>query len=523
MAEWDDGYVTDVPYVTGYYTETTPVWIGTAATLLGLAAADLTQPFCYADLGCGNGVTALVVAATMPRAEVWAFDFNPAHIGSGRDIARRAGLTNIHFEEASFEDLAHDSRDALPRFDYLVAHGVLSWISLENRARMFSAIGRRLAPGGVAYISYNLATGWTGMRPVRTLMRLLAEASPERSDVAVASVFAVLDKMKAAGAAMFQDHPELDQRLAGFRGHDPGYVAHELLNRDWHPVMFPAVAEAMAAIKCEYIGSATLQNNIAALTVPATLLGMFGQIRDSGLRETLRDIASAAGFRRDLYQRGPRRLSPTEHKGRIDAIELARTFRPVPEPFTLSTVLGPVTPDVVNYPALLRLFDAGPRTIGELLRHAKQAAWPDLAVTEAVLLLVGSGLLSPMLAEPPGDAAKQAASRLNAVHAALFDQGYARSFLAYPALGAAWQADELDVVALDELRGGVVAEEAPLVTAVLERLTRGGRQLRHAGAVVMDPAATREHVTFQVREMLRQRLPTMRRLGVLDDAPAVPG
>ena len=102
MAHWDDGYVSDVTYTSGYHNETPPVWLAAAATLSGFTAPDLTRPFRYADLGCGNGVTALVVAATMPHAEVWACDFNPAHVENGRDTARRAGLTNIHFEEASF-------------------------------------------------------------------------------------------------------------------------------------------------------------------------------------------------------------------------------------------------------------------------------------------------------------------------------------------------------------------------------------------------------------------------------------
>jgi SAM-dependent methyltransferase len=522
MADWDDGYVSDVPYVTGYHTESAPVWIDTAATCLGLAAPDITRPFHYADLGCGNGVTALVVAATMPHAEIWAFDFNPAHVGSGRDIARRAGLHNIHFEEASFDDLARCPRDALPTFDYIVAHGVVSWISLENRRRLFNVIGQRLAPGGIAYLSYNVASGWTGMRPVRTLMRLLAEASPERTDLAAAGVFDQLDKMKSAGAAMFQQHPELDARLARFRAADQRYVAHELLNRDWYPVMFPAVASAMAGIKCDYIGSATIHANVAGLTVPAALLDLFGQIRDTPLRETLRDIAGAAGFRRDLYQRGPRRMSPTEHQARLDAVRLARTFRPMEDPFVLQSVLGPLTPDLARYKTLLAVVESGPTTIGQLRAHAELAGWPDQALIEAVTLMAGSGHLAPMLPEPPGEAAKQAAARLNAVHAALFDQGYTRQFLAYPALGAAWPAEALEIVALDELRKAEVAEEQPLSTAVLERVTRGGRELQEGGQTVTDPAAVRDYVTVKVREMLKHRLPAMQRFGLLDAAPEVP-
>jgi SAM-dependent methyltransferase len=142
MADWDHGYVSDVSYTAGFHRETAPAWIATVATCLNSVPPDIANPFRYADLGCGNGVTALVVAATMPHADVWAFDFNPAHIHSGRDVARRAGLTNIHFEEASFEDLACRPPGALPMFDYIAAHGVISWISHENKRHVFDVIGR---------------------------------------------------------------------------------------------------------------------------------------------------------------------------------------------------------------------------------------------------------------------------------------------------------------------------------------------------------------------------------------------
>ena len=80
MAGWDDGYVTDVVYTSSFYRETTPAWLAMSSLLLGHRPPDLTKSFAYADLGCGNGVSALTVAATSPQAEVHAFDFNPAHI-----------------------------------------------------------------------------------------------------------------------------------------------------------------------------------------------------------------------------------------------------------------------------------------------------------------------------------------------------------------------------------------------------------------------------------------------------------
>ena len=146
MAGWDDGYVTDVAYTTNFYREITPAWLATTCLLLGQRPPDLTRPFRYADLGCGHGFTALVVAATCPQAEVWAFDFNPAHIEWANRLAAAAGLTNVRFVEASFAELAALPEAALPAFDFMVSHGVLSWISPENRRLMLDVIRQRLRP-----------------------------------------------------------------------------------------------------------------------------------------------------------------------------------------------------------------------------------------------------------------------------------------------------------------------------------------------------------------------------------------
>jgi SAM-dependent methyltransferase len=513
MADWNDGYVTDVPYTAAYHRETVPVWIATTATLLGAVPPDLTRPFRYADLGCGSGVTALVVAATMPQAEVWAFDFNPAHVAAGRDVARRAGLTNIIFEEASFDELASRPREALPMFDFIVAHGVMSWISLENRRRLLEVIGQRLVPGGIIFISYNVATGWVAIPPVQTLLRLLAHSGRERSDLAIDSGLDLLDRMKDAGAAIFQEHPTLAARLAAFRGQDRHYVAHELLNRNWRAVMFSDVVTAMAGIKCDYLGAAEPMYNNVGVTVPAPLRGMFGEAGDIRLRETLRDLASGNGFRRDLFQRGRKAMSIAERAARTGSIALVREFRPVPEAFEFNTMLGRVTADPARYRALLEILAAGPSTIGELRAHPVLAGWSEAILMEVVTLLLSVGFLAPVLPEPPAEGAIAATRRLNTVHAALFEQNYLQPLLAYPALGAAWQANPVDLLVLDELRADQAVDRPRLTEAVLLRLERSGQRLQMNDQTIADPAAMRESLSNRIGDLIRDRLPAMCRLG----------
>src|SRR5262249_45052466 len=159
-------------------------------------------------------------------------------------------------------ELATLPATALPDFDLVVSHGVLSWISPQNRLQLIAVIGKRLKPGGVVYLSYNVTTGWSAMVPVRSLMHRLTMASPERTDIAVPGVLDYVDRLKQAGALFFQANPGLENRLADLRKLDARYIAHEYLNQDWHPLMFADVADEMLETKCRFIGSATLAENI---------------------------------------------------------------------------------------------------------------------------------------------------------------------------------------------------------------------------------------------------------------------
>jgi 2-polyprenyl-3-methyl-5-hydroxy-6-metoxy-1,4-benzoquinol methylase len=89
------------------------------------------EALAYCDLGCGQGYTANLIAAANPAAQVLGVDFNPSHIANARTLANAAGLSNVDFREASFEDIA--ARPATPQFDIMAMHGVFSWISAPNR------------------------------------------------------------------------------------------------------------------------------------------------------------------------------------------------------------------------------------------------------------------------------------------------------------------------------------------------------------------------------------------------------
>jgi SAM-dependent methyltransferase len=107
------------------------------------------------ELGCGDGGNALSIAQTLPGARVVGLDASESAIARGVTLAEAAGLGNVQLRPADIEALPED----VGRFDYIVAHGVYSWIPARVRVALLAAVRRLLQPNGIAFVSYNAYPG----------------------------------------------------------------------------------------------------------------------------------------------------------------------------------------------------------------------------------------------------------------------------------------------------------------------------------------------------------------------------
>jgi SAM-dependent methyltransferase len=524
MALWDDGYITDVAYTTNAYQEAMPSWLAACSLLLGYRPPDLAAPFRYADMGCGNGLSTMVAAAANPHAECWGFDFNPTHIENARALARQAKLTNVRFEEVSFEALARgDAGHAGESFDFLVAHGVLSWISRENQRHLTAAMGRLLRAGGLVYLSYNATAGWSGMEPIRLLMRQLAAADQRRIDRATPDIFRTLDVLRTGGASFFRAHPGLEARLEHLKGQDPRYIAHEYLNRDWHPFMFAEVAEMMAETKAHYIGSATVIENLDAVSVPEGILPTFGTIHDVATRETVRDLASAKGFRRDMWRKGGESLPVQEHLAMLDLMMLAWTGKAVEAEIKFTGPIGTVTGQQEFYRPLLDAIQKAPVTLAELRALPEGQGRQMSEFVQATILMMGGGYAHPAWPHGARAEVRQSAAGLNRAIVGRLRLGVDIQRLAAPLIGSSIAMDVIEGFLIGRLLDGEphephIAEGHPseaLIDAVLGDVTRSGRSLLRDGQPLRDLAEGRAMVGETLRGVLARRYQTLRNLGLI--------
>jgi len=507
---WNEGAIVDVAARPRFHRETTPIWLTAACTFLGCRAPDLTQPFRYADLGCGTGLDAIIVAATCPRADVWGFDFNPMNIEAARDLATRAGLTNIRFEELPFSALAGSE---LPQFDFMVVEAVLGVISPRNQAHVLATIERNLRPGGLAYLGYQTDTGWTEFEPIQTLMRILTEQGIDASEFAVPRNFDFLDRLKSGGAMYFVRNPVLEQKLAEIRRRPEADVALQFLNRDWRALMFADVADAMAEVKCEFLGRATLHENIASSSVPPAMLPLLEAAQSVRIRETMQDIATGTGYRRDIYRRGLAFQTVTEHRARIGAMTVVAISD---GELTLPTWQGPVPADPALYQPLAWALRDGPLSVDAARTLGPLAGEPIEAAADALAMLIASGRAHPVMPDPVAQEASAQVSRLNDAIIDAVTRGEDLGYLVSPLIGSAVEANPLEILTAGALlRSGSPNDLDGLTGDVTAAMVLGGRSVTRGGVPVEDGDEARTILREIVARIVEHRVPWFRRLRVL--------
>ena len=126
------------------------------------------------ELGCGDGGNLVPMAFGLPDATFIGIDINE------RALARELGLTNVEFRAGDLE--AQDVAGEAEPFDYVIAHGVYSWVSPAARDNLLKTTGQLLQPNGVAYISYNAKPGGHLRQITRELMQFATryESDPQR-------------------------------------------------------------------------------------------------------------------------------------------------------------------------------------------------------------------------------------------------------------------------------------------------------------------------------------------------------
>jgi SAM-dependent methyltransferase len=383
-----NGYSADIPYLRDFKPMLSPAWLDHVALAAGVEPPPRQSGFTWCDLGCGQGVTAVILAATHPSGVFHGIDAMPMHIDHARRLAADAAVENVFFHAIDFAGALELEPS---QFDYIVAHGVYTWIDLESQGALRRFIDRHLKPGGLVYLGYNAMPGWARDLPFQGLVRELGRTFPgdnAQRFAAAAGIAAALAEAGVPALATSFTVAELKQRPEDYA---PAYLVHEFMPAAWRPLFVTEVREAMRRIGLVPVGSATLAENFDWMVLDERARKIVDAIADEDARELVRDFYLDQRFRRDVFGRSNPRLASDDGAARLvsSTFALARPASAVR--YTTTTPLGPNCHDTAAARAIIAALALGARSLGGLAQKP-----PSPEYLKAILALCAGGDVMPV-------------------------------------------------------------------------------------------------------------------------------
>jgi SAM-dependent methyltransferase len=221
------------PYTSNSFPQSAPGLLAAIACLFGLDTPDVATARVL-EIGCAGGGNLIPFAAAHPRARVVGIDLSQVQVDQGRTRAQALGLENL---ELVAGDIAKLDLAALGQFDFVIAHGVYSWVPPEVQDALLAAFRTALAPQGVAYLSYNVYPGWKSKEILRDAMLLASggSTSPEQKVRDARGMVDFLEEVSSADSAMARIIADSKAHALGFAD---SYLLHDELETFNAPCYF---------------------------------------------------------------------------------------------------------------------------------------------------------------------------------------------------------------------------------------------------------------------------------------------
>jgi len=154
-----------VPYPAAAYVQSHPSRLETLAKLFGMVPPNI-ECCRVLELACADGANLIPMACALPESKFVGIDLSATQLKAGHETIAALGLTNTELRHCDIRNV-----DAtFGSFDYIIAHGVYSWVPTEVQEHIFRICKERLNENGVAYISYNTYPGWRMRGMLRDMM-----------------------------------------------------------------------------------------------------------------------------------------------------------------------------------------------------------------------------------------------------------------------------------------------------------------------------------------------------------------
>jgi methyltransferase-like protein/SAM-dependent methyltransferase len=487
----------EVPYDNLAFAQTHPDRLAAAARVFGLQPPPIAN--CRVlELGCASGGNLIPMAYNLPQAEFVGIDLSRRQVDRGCDTIQAVGITNTTLKHASILDVTRE----WGAFDYVICHGVFSWVEVEVQEAILRIASENLAANGIAYISYNTYPGWHMREMVRHMMRYHTgqfERPAERIEQARALLAFLVSASHGSGAY----GEMLGREVERLSKTSDSYLYHEHLEQTNTPFYFHQFIERAERAGLLYLSEASISDMLTS-HFPAEVAETLERISPNILHlEQYMDFVRNRLFRQTLLvhknQHPTRALTPAILRGLMvsssarpdDSVDLASsssvTFRIGTQRADVSsigtkaafTILAERWPEAVDVDELCAMaLDRAAPYLGDTTREEAQRGIMGDLFGSVIYGMVNLHTYPPncrsTLAERPR------ASRLAAYEATNGD-------IVVNAHHQVVQLDPLSEEVLKLANGERTVDE--IVEVLLSRVAVGGITLEEDGQPVTEPSA----------------------------------
>jgi len=242
----------------------------------------------------------MAMAQATPDGEFVGIDLANRQIQEGQDKLRCLGMKNVTLKQMSIMDITHQ----LGKFDYIVVHGVYSWVPAEVQDKILQVCHDNLTSNGIAYVSYNTYPGWYVQNTLRELMLYHTQQFPqiplkmEQAKAALQLFEQLLKTQTGPYSFLLKQHIE---RLLKERD---DYLFHEYLERNNVPMFFSQFMDRATRYGLHYLADSDVGSMFATHLAPE-IADILRPVDDPIRQEQLLDFVTNRSFRRTLLCRQP--------------------------------------------------------------------------------------------------------------------------------------------------------------------------------------------------------------------------
>ncbi|HKW97760.1 MAG TPA: class I SAM-dependent methyltransferase [Bryobacteraceae bacterium] len=318
----------ELPYPGAAYAQTHPDRLAVMATLFGLAPPPVER--CRVlELACGDGGNLIPMAFTLPGSRFLGIDLAESAIAKGRELIQTLHLTNICLKAMNLMDVGEE----IGQFDYIIAHGIYSWVPAAVRERILDLCKSHLAPNGVGFISYNTYPGGHFRDTIREMMKFhtrhLTDPAERVERAREFLRFLAEGQSKSDAYAVF-----LQSELQSFLERKPEHFYHDELSEYNDRFYFHEFVDQVSHHGLQYLSAAGLANMQTGTYSPAILEKLQSYCAaDELIREQYLDFLTLRNFRQTLICHADVPLDRRMNPSRVRSLAAASEATPAsPDP-----------------------------------------------------------------------------------------------------------------------------------------------------------------------------------------------